>query len=261
MKRNTIQHPKTLALAVALGVPRYAAVGILESLWHFAASYALPGNVGRFDDAVIAQAVGWERNPTELIDALVNTRWLDRHAAHRLVIHDWHDHADDGLRKVLRNQALTFWNGSPPYQERDKDSGSRTVRESFDPVCAPQPKPQPLPQPLPQPQPKPQPSSGGDAGAVQPGGGVGGLAGTLARIVKGAAAAGDSGNEIDRQHEVQALLASVNVNPDVQRELYVRKDITPKLVEHHIEAIRKAGNADELAAVLVARLRNHGRKK
>ena len=47
MKRNTIDHPKTKALARALGLPLYSGVGVLEALWHWTARHAPAGDVGR----------------------------------------------------------------------------------------------------------------------------------------------------------------------------------------------------------------------
>jgi hypothetical protein len=121
MKRGTLDHPKTLHLARLLGVQRWGAIGILESLWHFAAKHALRGDVGRWSDEQIAEAIGWTDNPERLIEALVQARWLERSAEHRLIVHDWHDHADDSVRKTLRNRNLTFAT-LPVSQSGPKDS-------------------------------------------------------------------------------------------------------------------------------------------
>ena len=48
MKRGTPRHPKTMLLVAELQIPTYAAVGILESLWHWTAEYAKRGDVGRY---------------------------------------------------------------------------------------------------------------------------------------------------------------------------------------------------------------------
>lgn len=69
------------------------AVGILESLWHATATGAIRGDIGKFDDELIAEMVGWKGEASTLISILVECRWLDRHPEYRLVIHDWHDHA------------------------------------------------------------------------------------------------------------------------------------------------------------------------
>ncbi len=94
MKRGCPDHPKTYALAEALGIRRVYAVGYLEMLFHFTAQYAPQGDVGRYSDKRIAAGLDWAGSPAKLIDALVTTGWLDRHSGARLVVHDWADHAD-----------------------------------------------------------------------------------------------------------------------------------------------------------------------
>ncbi|HPO07385.1 MAG TPA: hypothetical protein PLZ55_01855, partial [bacterium] len=43
-----------------------------------------------------------------LIEALVAEAWLDEHPVHRLVVHDWHDHCEDYLKKRVERAGLTF---------------------------------------------------------------------------------------------------------------------------------------------------------
>lgn len=75
-------------------------------LWHFAAEFALDGDLGKFSEEVIAQALSYDDPSTVLINALVESRWLDRCRCHGLRIHDWPDHADQTVQRVLakRNQ-------------------------------------------------------------------------------------------------------------------------------------------------------------
>ncbi len=116
MKRSSIDHPKVDRLAAALNIERFAAVGLLETLWHFTAKRAPQGDIGKFTDAEIAKAVGWQRPSgargvtpeCKLSDALVSTKWLDRCDCHRLVVHDWPDHADQSVTKMLDRQRLSF---------------------------------------------------------------------------------------------------------------------------------------------------------
>lgn len=74
------------------------AVGLLERLWHCASSDAIRGDIGRLSDDEIAEAIGWFGNAREIIDILVETRWLDLSDQYRLVVHDWHDHAPTYVR-------------------------------------------------------------------------------------------------------------------------------------------------------------------
>jgi hypothetical protein len=117
MKQGTPNHPKMKALARALKVPVPMAVGIMELLWHFTRDYAEAGDIGRHTDAAIAEAAGWpsDRESRELIDALVQERWIDCHERHRLVVHDWPEHADDYAHRKLALAGRYFYDGSKPH--------------------------------------------------------------------------------------------------------------------------------------------------
>jgi hypothetical protein len=109
MKRGGPQHPKVMLLAATLGLERYAAVGLLECLWHFTAQYAPRGDLGRYTDAQIAGAIGWQVNDAaRLVDALVCCRLVDASPTDRLVVHDWHDHADQTVQRVLSRRGESF---------------------------------------------------------------------------------------------------------------------------------------------------------
>lgn len=108
MRRGGPQHPKVAALASALGLPRYAAVGLLECLWHFAATYTPRGDVGRYSDAAIAGGVWWEGDPAQLVDALRGYGFLDPDPEHRLLIHDWHQYADQAVQRQLTRLGTWF---------------------------------------------------------------------------------------------------------------------------------------------------------
>lgn len=108
MKRNTPSHPKLFALAEALEIPIYSAVGLLELMWHFAAKFALPGDIGRHPDDAIAKALCWDGASTVLVSALVRTGWLDACPCHRLRIHDWPSHADQTVQRVLTKRNQVF---------------------------------------------------------------------------------------------------------------------------------------------------------
>jgi hypothetical protein len=116
MKRGTSDHPKLKLLCDILNIEKFEAVGILEMLWHFTAKFAPQGDIGKYSDKAIAEAVGWKR-PTgtkgvtpecKLSGALVTAGWLDSDAAVRLVVHDWSDHADQSVKKFLASRNLAF---------------------------------------------------------------------------------------------------------------------------------------------------------
>lgn len=109
MKRGTPEHIKTERLMDRLGVDLAKACGTLELLWHVAGKFARRGDIGaKLSDEEIAKRVAWSGSPDDLIAALVEAGWLDRHSVHRLVIHDWHDHADDATKKAIERAGLTF---------------------------------------------------------------------------------------------------------------------------------------------------------
>src|SRR5262245_13145276 len=99
LKRGTTNHPKTLALAAELGVDRCVAVGILEGLFHFASQYARRGDVGRYPDGAIASGCGTSLDGGAVVKALLASRWLDTCGCHRLRVHDWPEHADQGVQR------------------------------------------------------------------------------------------------------------------------------------------------------------------
>lgn len=120
MKRGATDHPKVFALADALALPQYAAVGIVESLYHWCARYAPRGDIGRWPDAAIARGIGWTGEPGALVSALVQTGWLDTpDNGPRLVLHQIAEHADEAWKKNLARNGLTFWDGSPARVPKD----------------------------------------------------------------------------------------------------------------------------------------------
>jgi hypothetical protein len=145
MKRTAMQHTKLKRLVRVLQIPQYAAVGILESLWHLTAREALMGNIGKLTNEDIAAWIDWEGDADSLVAALVSSGWIDEDSTHRLVIHDWLEHADDTTKKAI----------------------SRHSPEIGGNVQTPPDKP-PLPKPLPKPEPVPKPDAKATTGADAP---------------------------------------------------------------------------------------------
>ena len=77
------------------------AVGLLECLWHLTQVSAPRGDIGRIPDSLIAEAVGWHDDPEQLIVILLETGWLDSHPDHRLIVHDWAEHAPKYLNRNI----------------------------------------------------------------------------------------------------------------------------------------------------------------
>lgn len=141
MKRGAPDHWKMESLAKRLKVPsRYALAwsnGVMERLWHYAAKYAIQGDIGRVPNEAIARACSWpERDAKELVDALVAVGFIDSCDTFRLIIHDWPEHCDDSVKKTLKNRGLPF-----VFPE---SSGNR---RKIPPALA-FPKPEPKPEPV-----------------------------------------------------------------------------------------------------------------
>lgn len=108
MKRSAFGHTKLKKLSQALQLEDWGAIGVLESLWHLTARQAPCGDIGRLANEDIAVGIGWSADAGELVAALVCCGWVDEHPEHRLVIHDWHEHADDAVKKAIARNKLRF---------------------------------------------------------------------------------------------------------------------------------------------------------
>jgi hypothetical protein len=121
-----------LLLSQILRVRLLEAVGLMEALWHWTARYAPRGDVGTFTNEMMASGVHWHGNPDKMIEALLLAKgasgfgWLEEHPQFRLVVHDWHEHADQAVKKVLLRAGATFWNGATPTVSGRRPDSVRT---------------------------------------------------------------------------------------------------------------------------------------
>jgi hypothetical protein len=174
VKREAIGHTKMKKLCRILRCDICLGVGILESLWHLTAREAYRGDIGRLTNEDIAMGIGYSKNIASLLQALVDSKWLDVSGEHRLIVHDWSDHADDSIQSRLARARVYFADGRAPKlgklskDEREKaekwyldDAGAR--REKTAPAgelqrptensgALPVPLPVPLPEPVPEPE-------------------------------------------------------------------------------------------------------------
>lgn len=118
MKRGAIDHPKMRRLAKAMGKPTYAALGLMEAIIHWSAKYAPCGNVGKYADIEIEEAIGWDDAEGTMVPILIDAGFLEFHPDHRVVIHDWFDHADDSVHMALARAGEVFWCGRVPKMTR-----------------------------------------------------------------------------------------------------------------------------------------------
>jgi len=126
VKRGATEHPKMMMLASVLGVQKWGAVGIMESVWHFTAKYAPQGDIGKYSDEMIAAGIGWQDDPKRLIEALLGCGWADLSGQGRPIVHDWSEHADDYADKYLARHGLTYADGRSPRRTADNASKTKT---------------------------------------------------------------------------------------------------------------------------------------
>ncbi len=136
MKRGTPDHPKVHELCERAKIRLPAAIGYLELLWHFTATYAPQGDIGKFPDKRIEAALHWGGAAGKLVEALCETGWLDVSDTSRLLVHGWHDHADQATRKKLQRSGLQFLTDGAEVTGRCPDTDS-----------LPEPEPYPGPKP------------------------------------------------------------------------------------------------------------------
>lgn len=167
MKRGTPNHIKTKRLMRRCRIDLIQACGALELLWHTTARLTPRGDIGKYPDTEIEEEIGWTGEPGVLIDGLLESGWIDKHPVYRLIVHDWHDHADDSVKKLLKRHGWEFvtteqdLSDPVPDVSRQVPDMSRNIPD-MDPL--PKPKPchsQASPEPEPGPaRPKPEPVPG-----------------------------------------------------------------------------------------------------
>lgn len=108
MKTGTLDKMKFLVFKNSLGIPRYQAIGLLEGLWYLTATNAPDGAIGRFTDVEIAAWLEWGGDPAALIKSFLLGRFIDPCKNHRLVVHDWEDHAPQHIKGNIAKHGKTF---------------------------------------------------------------------------------------------------------------------------------------------------------
>lgn len=118
MKSGTEAKVKFLSLMSKSGMPRWQVRGLLDSLWQFTATNCPRGDIGKYSDAEIALGIDWRDDPAQLVQMLVETRWIDAHDEYRLVVHDWSEHCEDTVHRAMARAKLYFADGSAPKLTR-----------------------------------------------------------------------------------------------------------------------------------------------
>jgi hypothetical protein len=120
-----------------LNIELYSANGIMERLWHYAAKQYPDGDFSPASNEMIAIACAWGQHQRRkrrlasadrLVSSLVLSGWLDEYDEHwnlvpkthigdhpvtpyvrgaHLIVHDWMQHADDTVQKLLKRKGLS----------------------------------------------------------------------------------------------------------------------------------------------------------
>lgn len=141
--RAVPDHPKFAELMASLALPKFAVLGILEAIWHFTGRFTPQGDIGKYSDAAIETWVGWNGAPGQLIESLIKCRWVDADPVHRLLIHDWNEHADKATKNALNRSKRSFCTPAvrtDRVNHTDKNPESSTVYRL--------PEPEPVPEPV-----------------------------------------------------------------------------------------------------------------
>jgi hypothetical protein len=132
MKRTGFDHPKHGRLMRLLNINHAYSVGVVESVLQFTAKHAPRGDIGKWSDEEIAEAIDFDDRPAaELIDALVRAKWLDRQDGCRLIVHDWDDHCEDSIHLALARKLEHFANGNRPKLTRFKKEERAEIEAAY----------------------------------------------------------------------------------------------------------------------------------
>lgn len=126
VKREAFGHAKFRLVARDLGIPVFSAYGLIASIWNTTSLRFPRGDIGRLSNEEIAAEIeGYVEDADRLVEVLVKRRLLDQHPEHRLVVHDWSEHADDTVHwKVASIGNGTFADGTPSKRINAKDRRS-----------------------------------------------------------------------------------------------------------------------------------------
>lgn len=92
--QSLMTHRKTMRLCRLLKMDNFAVCGRLQALWCWALDNAPDGVIAWADLESLPGVMGWKGEPQKLIDALLESGFVDRSDGESgLLIHDWDDYA------------------------------------------------------------------------------------------------------------------------------------------------------------------------
>lgn len=96
------RHPKTMRLSELMVWEMDLAIGKLHRFWWWCVDYAEDGDLRKYNDTTLGQAVGLKDSECKrFVDAMVRSGWLDREPYFRL--HNWWKHRGQFLQRKYRN--------------------------------------------------------------------------------------------------------------------------------------------------------------
>lgn len=136
MKNGTIGHTKMKRLCRRLNIRLYQGVGIMEMLWDLTSRQAPRGDIGRISDEDIALALDFPGDEHQLVQAIADSGWLDSNPEHRWLVHDWWDHAEDGVHMKLGRSHQFFADGRAPKLSRLGQMERPGIERFYASACA-----------------------------------------------------------------------------------------------------------------------------
>lgn len=168
---GTYHHRKIRKLARAMRIKPWAALGLMEAVWHWARKSARTGRIERDQWDDLAEHLQWDTSADTLRETLIEQQLVDPMPEGWDWIHDWHLHADKSVREALEYTGQTFANGAEarrhrkasatyPQPIRNPDCGKEAisatqVAENPEKIAATaRARPEPVPEPVPEPEKK-----------------------------------------------------------------------------------------------------------
>ena len=112
-------HPKCIKLVSLLG--DRAEVYPMRLWCHAAKYHPKDGNFSGYSDQALSKIAGWEGNPNDLLQPLIETGFLDK-TPNGYVLHDWQDH--EGHLEMLKDRARK---GAKARWSRLKTRGTKAM--------------------------------------------------------------------------------------------------------------------------------------
>jgi len=140
MMRATLNHRKMLELADLLaphsGAPfefrKAMARGLMATFWGWVGENAPTGSLVGFNNATIAEAAEWRRDPDVFVEALGQVGFLVPHTdkgTRGWALRNYRDNADRYTHNKLARRGRRFWCGAPPtMSDMRKDEQAKCQR-------------------------------------------------------------------------------------------------------------------------------------